>query len=296
MKPVTAAIVFVILGAFCGALAPVFAKNVVGGASVFTSAALWFSSAAMWAIIYTLVTRKTGKVISEFRKKPLLLVGIGLMDAIGVYLWFAGLSQLGVGTVGFLEKSNTFFALILGVILFRDRFNWGEAMGAAILIIGVLTMSYSPLGLNVWVLGPVGSMLLYAVANSFRKKYVGSVGTTTLVVSRALVVALFLIPAALLTTGMSLPKYPVLLQLAVIPLFSGVLQHILFTASYRHLELSKVWLIASISPFFVMALSYFVHGELLGVAQLLGGLLLLGGTWILILFKARSSGRSSPAA
>ncbi|MFH1408303.1 MAG: DMT family transporter [Nanoarchaeota archaeon] len=288
MKQVHQAMWFAVLSALVGAIATVFAKDVVSG-SFITGATWWFISASLWSVIFVLVTGRMTRTWNEFKCNAWKLGGIGFLDACSTILWFGGIYMLGSTITGFLEKAVIPITIFLGVALLKERFNIGEVFSAAVIIIGTIVLGYTPFGINGWIMLPVLGGVFYSFANYLRKRSISSISVSGLVVSRAFIIMMFYLIIALFTGELALPRGEVLGIIIIVPLFTAVIQHLLTTNAYRHLELSKVWLLTSLSPLFVIPMSFLVHQETISSVQALGGFLLLGGPAALILFKKKAS-------
>jgi drug/metabolite transporter (DMT)-like permease len=282
MTTVNKGLVLVLLASICAALAPVFAKSVTNSTNVLSSNLFWFTSAAIWATIYVLATKNTKLAVREVKQHPWKLIGIGLLDAIATFFWFFGLVHLTSAETEFLSKTMFFFSLFLGLYFLKEKLCKKEFIGLLVIIAGIVIMSYTPLGLNYWVFFPIASALFYSLANYLRKRYVTRISIATLVSSRAWLIVLVTLPPALIFSGIQLPSKEVLLIVAIIPLFSAVLQHVFATQAYHHMDFNKVWLLMSITPFFVLVYAFLLRGEIPLFKQIVGGVILLGGTLLLV--------------
>lgn len=70
------------------------------------------------------------------------LVGSAALVAVGIITYYEGLKHSDVSEFGLLSRSRTLMVVIAGIVLFQERFNFVQVMGAIFIVYSVFILSW----------------------------------------------------------------------------------------------------------------------------------------------------------
>src|SRR5215471_14927147 len=127
--------------AACMGVTYVASKYVLKSINPETFVVFWF---AMGAIYSLLLLTKQGRRKELFQRgNPWKqLMGLGLASAVAIVLFFYAIQLIDPAVVSFYTRADNVFAVLMGVMFLRERFNSFEGAGVAIALVGSLVTTY----------------------------------------------------------------------------------------------------------------------------------------------------------
>lgn len=252
-----------------------------GGADVWTIAALRF--AAGLALCLGLHRRELDAE-ALFTKPRLIFRGIvGGATTYGFYLTVV---HLGAGRATFLNNTYVVFSALLAVWVLAEPFRRPLALGAAAALagLGLLTGAFSGLLRT----GPYDVVALICALGSawivvtIRQLHQEGVSTATIFASQC--VYGLLLSAPFLVTNTTWPEPLACAGLVLGGVFAGAGQ-LAMTRAYRQLAVAEGALIQTLVPLGIAAGGMLFFGERMGWADLAGGLLIVSGSMLPMLWS-----------
>ena len=251
---------------------------------------LWYGAAAVYAALYGHVRGDTPPARTLRRQwKPLL--ALACTNALSALLWFSEIKMADPALVSFFGCMSTLFAVLLGVGLLGEQLQHQEWAGAALILAGVLMITYysDRVVLLVFIMA-LGNTFLHASGAVIAKCAVGDVTPLTLTLVRAGGTSIIILIVTLLTGRWEWPSIGALALIALGALGGPFISHILFYRALALIDVSQVSLINATRPLFVLLYSLLLLGSLPLLHQIAGGLLSIIG--VVTLLSAR---RLAPA-
>lgn len=119
------------LSAACMGITYVASKYVLKTVNPETFVVLWFFMGSLYSVM---LLRHQGKENDLVRKgnpwKEIL--GVGLSSAVAILLFFYAIQLIDPAIVSFYTRADNVFAVLMGVVFLRERFNSFEGLGIAI--------------------------------------------------------------------------------------------------------------------------------------------------------------------
>lgn len=208
---------------------------------------------------------------------------IGVIMTVGTLGWFIGLRLAGPGIVAFIQQLTAVMGMLLGAFVLREHIGPIDGIGAALAILGALTISYRSgeliiLGMAATLLNTFGlTMQSFLV-----KRNVHRIDSFELLAVRS---AVALIGTSIFFTT-SRQAWPPLSVLPDFVLWTGigyVMFNLLLYFSLSYADLAKVSALSIITPPAAMIGAYWAFGTVPTTPQILGGLLILIGVSMILL-------------
>jgi len=249
----------------------------------------WYSATVIIAILYQRARGRPGlwETFRSHRAWP--IVALGLSSGVSTVFFFSAIQLIDPAVASFFDRSETVFAILLGLWLFGERFTRLELTGMVVLFAGVVFLTYA--GGQVVALGAVlvfAANLLYALGLALVKSRLGEMDTGALTGLRALFGLPILIAYAGVTGGWTVPAGYQIAGIFIGAFLGPFIGHMLYYRSLHYINLSRASLLHSSQPLFVAFFGLLVFGALPDVRQWFGGALVLAGVYLLL------SGRSRP--
>jgi drug/metabolite transporter (DMT)-like permease len=281
--------------ALCAGAGAVVGKIGVGGASTATYLAWLFAFSALYSAVWlALAPRREPRRFT--RHGCVLLAGHAALAVVGTGGWYAGLVTLGPGLASFSGRAEVLVTIALGAWLLGERLRRLEVLGGALALSGLALMCLPEGGAHgfrmgfLWVfLGSLG----FGSSEVLAKVALKEVDANTFVLARSLLLAAAWIGIALVTGEATVPAAYVVFAAAGAALLGPVAARALYMHALRTLGVSQAALVAQAQPLCAALVAYLVLGDALTPLEWAGGLVLLGGT-VLVVRGARAP--SSPVA
>jgi len=225
--------------------------------------------------------------------RRLLLLHV-LFSAAAVASLYTGLLTLDAAVASFLGRTEVLFTVLLAVLVLRERFTRGEALGAGIAVLGLLVVHQAALAETgkvpegFWI--TVFGMGLMGGAEIFNKRLVPRLHPETLAFARAGGLgALFAVVALARGDGLAPPAMADFLRIAGAALLAPVLARTLYIRSLGVLDLSKAAVMMLLQPLFAAGIAWTFLGTSPTSFEWLGGLVLLVGCAVLVRARVRAA-------
>jgi len=256
--------------------------------NVYTTQMFWFMSASFWSLIL-LFGKKGSRIIKDIKKHYKLLFFFATANAAGILTFFYGLIYISPGVISFLDRFGTVFQILLGVFILKEVFNQKELYGLILSMIGVVILSYSNnskivLTALIYLLGS----LIYSFGFVMVKKNSKKISHYTFMFFRAWFMLFILTILTFVTHNYQPPSISTIPIFVIVPLFSAVIGQILQYKAFDYIGIGKSALVKNLLPFSTVILAYFILGDILNIQQIIGGIIVITGLTIMMIFRKSS--------
>ena len=254
-----------------------------GGTDVWMIAALRFAS----GLVLCLALHRRELDPEALFTKPRLILR-GLVGGLGTYGFYLTVVHLGAGRATFLSNTYVVFSSLLAVWVLAEPFRRPLALGAAAALLGLALLTGAFQGLLR--VGPYDGVALVCALSSawivvaIRQLHQEGVSTATIFASQC--VYGLLLSAPFLVRIDSWPEPLTCAGLVVGGVCAGAGQ-LAMTRAYRHLAVAEGALIQTLVPLGIAAGGLIFFGETLGAADLAGGLLVVAGSVLPMVWPER---------
>jgi drug/metabolite transporter (DMT)-like permease len=301
MQQRTKALIFNLITIVCWSMAPVLIRYVSDTyPEMFQNFYRYLTSLiVMWGFAVARLGRGQLRAdLVEVRKrlpKFFVMAGVNyvfqMLFTIGYYLVLPGFGTL-------VQQSGVLFSVVFAALLFPDERSTLRSMGFVVGLVLALGGVYfiitggerlGAVRIGPGVLALVGCAVAWALLSSLIRKWLR--GITPIVCTSTvftLVMPFFLI-TYLATEGFVVPEAPpgTWLILTVSGFFGLGLGHSLYYMAVPVLGVATSSSLGLLIPLLAALISFFVYGEVLSVPQILGGIVLIGGSYVLIRTRFR---------
>lgn len=237
-------------------LAPIINKFALGHVNPVQAALLSSIFALVFCYLYA---RIIGESITIIKNKYIWL--IGLFNALGVICLYSSLNMLSPISVGFIGRFYIVFALLLSVVMLKEKFGRREFYLIILAIVG--TFLFVEKDSNYSSLLGIGLALCYtfffALTNTLVKITIKNVSSNTVLFYNNGISIIFIFVFAMIS-GESLSisniNYQGITLILLSAFLSGFLGLLLFYEGLRHIDFSLANLIRSLGPIIVAIYSW----------------------------------------
>ncbi len=226
--------------------------------------------------------------VPDARRRWLFFAAYGLTLAVFNALWTTSVALNGAAVATVLVYSSPAITSILEWWLFGERINRFRIIALALSLTGCVLTSgaydaalwrVNPLGIAVGLAGGA-AFSVYSLFGKATQRQEISPWTATLYAFAGATFFLGLLqrPATVFWLGPALDGWTVLLLLALVPTIGG---YGLYTVSLGYLPAGTANLIVTLEPVMTGIMAYLFLGERMTGVQLLGGVLILSGVFLL---------------
>lgn len=279
MSDRTRGFLFALLAAFFYGLVPVLGKKFV---SIYPPLFLAFTiTIATDVFLTTLALIKRELFKNLFKKTTLWVILLGFFAALGSYFSFVGLTSGSASAAGFFFQFQAFFSALLAFIFLREKLSRFQVLGLIVMLLGAYFFS-SPFSVNLGNIFFLSAAFVWGI-NSVITRKIRQVSPFFQAFGRNTFSALFLLPItykSVLENFSSINFH----NIPYFMLYGGVLAGF-FIASYISLRLIKAGESTSlqiVSPLITVIIAFVFLGELLTRNEILGGLFVLSGLYLII--------------
>ncbi|MBN2454368.1 EamA family transporter [Candidatus Woesearchaeota archaeon] len=264
-------------------LSPLFVKLI----SLDAVSILWAGMViALAAIGIKLIIQKRTKELFSFRNNFLTLLGLGVFTAINNSLFTLSIKTTTIANAVLTHYLAPILVLVFGVFMLRERITGKSVIAIVFSFTGLLVM-LSPNELSfenshfLGILLGAGSAIFFALEIIFRKKLAVKYPAEKIVFNYLLIAAIVLLPFVSFSGIMGISKEAViaLIGLGAVIMAGGVT---LFTSGIREVKAQYAGLISYLEPLGSVFWGFVIAAEVPAVQSLIGGALILGGTYIVI--------------
>jgi drug/metabolite transporter (DMT)-like permease len=263
---------------------PSISKVVLDRVEPLMLAGLFYVGAGLGLTIIYLFSRRLTRLSSQqamsVRGKDWLWLGAATLfgGVMAPVLLMFGIADSPASSASLLLSLEGVFTALLGWFIFRERFNWGVALGMSAIIAGSMVLSwakYSEFGVSWGSLAVIGSCFAWACDNNLTKQISHREPLQISAVKSG--VAGVVNTAIALSMGQSLPSPPLLVVTGAIGLLNYGLALVCFVLALRYIGAARTGAYFSLAPFIGAAIAILVLGE--GITRPLivaTGLMILG--------------------
>lgn len=245
-----------------------------------------FGVAAVVLGLWLTPTRGIKTIFRQSRKGWLWLSCFTASSWLAIYLFWAGVQKMDPSLAAFLNRSEVVVAILLAVILLRERLNRWEAAGAVLSILGILVMRFTmrvEYSEGFWYV--LSGSILFGVTELFSKLAVHHVQPAILAFLRNLFMAglywLVFLAGGGNYDGLGL-VWPGIIALGVV---GPILSRLNYLQALRRMELTKVAVISQGQPVVVILIALVFLSQLPTLREMVGGVMLTAGCLTMILAR-----------
>ncbi len=268
--------------AACMGITYVASKYVLRSIHPETFVVFWFAMGSIYSLVL-LGKQGKGKFLVAPGNPWKELVGVGLSSAISIILFFYAIQLIDPAIVSFYTRADNVFAVLMGVLFLRERFNSLEGVGVGIALLGSLVTTYR--GGNLLLIG-LGlcllSSLLEGITVILVKLAVRKVSPLVVIFYRSLLASGLATVYGMVTGRLEMPGNETFLIIAVASLAGSFMANVTFYASLARIDVTRATAIKTLQPFFVLMAAYLVFATLPNSRQVLGGAIIVAGILCLL--------------
>ena len=271
-----------VTSAACMGITYVTSKYVLRSIHPETFVVFWFAMGSLYSLI--LLMRQGKQVTLVEAGNPWKeLTGVGLSSAVSILLFFYAIQLIDPAIVSFYTRADNVFAVLMGVVFLRERFNSFEGLGVGIALLGSLVTTYRGgqlllIGLGLCLL----SSLMEGITVILVKMAVRRVSPLVIIFYRSLLASAIALVYGLATGRLQMPAGGTLAIIAVASLAGSFLANVTFYASLARIDVTRATAIKTLQPFFVLVAAYLVFTTLPTSRQVLGGAIIVTGILCLL--------------
>jgi drug/metabolite transporter (DMT)-like permease len=271
-----------LMSAACMGLTYVASKYVLRDINPETFVVFWFAMGSIYSLLL-LTKRGRGKELFRTGNPWQHLVGIGLASAVAIILFFYAIQLIDPAIVSFYTRADNVFAVLLGVVFLRERFNSFEGVGVGIALLGSMVTTYRGgdllmIGLGLCLI----SSVLEGVTVVLVKLAVRKVSPLVVIFYRSLLASTIALVYGFLSGRLQMPSGKALAIIAAASLGGSFMANVTFYAALARIDVTQATAIKTMQPFFVLLAAYLAFTTLPTSQQLLGGAIIVAGILCLL--------------
>ncbi len=274
-----------VISAACMGITYVASKHILRSIHPETFVVFWFAMGSVYSLIL-LKRQGKGTALVAAGNPWKELAGVGLSSAIGILLVFYAIQIIDPAIVSFYTRADNIFAVLMGVVFLRERFNSLEGLGVGVALLGSLVTTYR--GGHLLLIG-LGLCLLSSVMEGITvvlvKLAVRKVSPLVVIFYRSLLASAIALVYGLAMGRLEIPSAGTLAIIAAASLAGSFMANVTFYASLARIDVTRATAIKTLQPFFVLVAAYLVFTTLPSSRQVLGGAIIVMG--ILFLLQGR---------
>jgi drug/metabolite transporter (DMT)-like permease len=249
--------------------------------------AIWFTIATIWGVIY--YAFQSEKVtLAELKPHGWTLLWLGLSNSGANFFFFSAIQIADPTVIAFFGRGSTLFAVLMGVVLLKERLTGLQWLGGLVTVIGAGLMTYHG-GSVIWLvlLLSMISNFFMALSGYFAKLKAVHVPVPVMGITRTLILAITLGTFGLLSGQLAWPSLRALLWMIGGSFFGPFLSYIMFYRGLRTIDLSQATMIQATQPLFVAFYGFVLFGSVIALPEFAGGLVILAGVLMIIIANNR---------
>ena len=280
---------FALLSAISGAYLFIFSKHVLTFINPETFCSLYYIFAAAYYLAWLAVRGRLRQARLPAGAVRIVLA-IGLLESASVIALYTAVRMMDPTLVSFFNNSQTLAIILLSAAVLKERFNRIEALGTAVALAGIFLISYrSAQPVVVGMLLTLASAGLFSCTVILVKKALPTLPPLVLAFYRAATLMVIL-NAYTFATGRYQPVAAgLLLPTALGALFGPFLNILFYFHSLKHFDASKTSLVRASQPLFVLLNAAVFLQTIPGLKEIAGGLVIIGGLYILVVGHERAA-------
>ncbi|MBU0518672.1 DMT family transporter [bacterium] len=242
-----------------------------------------FTVAAAILGVWTITSGRWREFRQCSRRDWLYILLFSAFSVAAIHTTWLGIKHLDPTVAAFISRLQTVVAIILGVLLLKERFRWPEAVGGVAVLAGVIVIRVSfDVSVTFWFWVMVLSGVLFGITEIFAKKAVRSLSPIPLNFFRNAIIALVFLVYVSTTQG-GLMEFKGLFWIVMIIGITGpLLSRLCFLYALSYIDVSKAVLVNQLQPFFVAVTAFAAIGMIPTLREWTGGILILVGCAVMI--------------
>jgi drug/metabolite transporter (DMT)-like permease len=290
---------FALLSAISGAYLFIFSKYVLRFTNPETFCSVYYIFAAAYYLIWLSVRGQLRQARLPSGAVKVVLV-IGLLESASVIALYTAVRMMDPTLVSFFNNSQTLAIILLSAVFLKERFNRVEALGTAVALAGIFMISYrSAHPVVTGMLLTLASAGLFSCTVILVKKTLPTLPPLVLAFYRGITLMVILNVYTFATGRYQPLDWGLLLPTAAGALFGPFLNILFYFHSLKHFDASKTSLVRASQPLFVLINAAVFLQTVPGIKEIAGGLVIIGGLYILVKGHERTealAARAAPAA
>jgi drug/metabolite transporter (DMT)-like permease len=225
-------------------------------------------------------------------------VTIGVLVGLNTNLGFLGVRYIDPGTAALLTRTSVIFGLVLAVVWLGERLTRVEVAGGALAVVGVFVVGFQPGDyLRLGTLIIVAAGFFYAVHTAVVKRYGGAIPFAEFFFFRLLSTSVVLLVLSAAQAELAWPGTRAWGYLVLAGTLNVVVSRAVYYLALRRLAMSRLTIIATLSPVATIAWSFLLFGSRPSLHEIAGGAAILAGVIVVtasrgpVLHAARSPAR-----
>ena len=268
--------------AACMGVTYVASKYVLRSINPETFVVFWFAMGSFYALVLLTKQRRRHELFQPDNPWKQLM-GLGVASAVAIVLFFYAIQLIDPAVVSFYTRADNVFAVLMGVLFLRERFNSFEGVGVAIALLGSLVTTYR--GGQMLMIG-LGLCLISSVMEGITvvlvKIAVRKVSPLVVIFYRSLLASTLALIYGFLTGRLQMPSAEVFFIIMVASLAGSFMANVTYYAALARIDVTRATAIKTMQPFFVLMAAYLAFTTLPTSQQLLGGAIIVMGILCLL--------------
>ena len=268
---------------FSAAMASIGSKLFMEASSLETTVLLWYVSGGVLTLGMMFVSRG-GIDLSSLFEKIRIYLGISIIMTIAALCWFASIYLAGPSMAAFVGQLGIVFGVLLGAVVLRERMTVLDGAGSVLAVAGALVITYRSgetvvIGAALAVVGSLG----WALQSLLVKRHVAVIDKLDLLLVRSVTMCVGVLGLSSVTGGLVWPDIWLIPASVVLSWFGFVMINLLIYHALNYTDVGKVSVLSVIEPPTVMLGAFLVLGNVPVTMQLVGGVLILVGVFIILM-------------
>ncbi len=240
------------------------------------------------------IPRKRWKRILALNGKAWLwTLTFTVLAFVAIWTYWIGIKMMDPTLASLLNRTETLVTILLGLVILGERFSRGEALGALLVLGGIVLMKFTlrvEYSTGFWVV--LFSAVCFGTAEFIAKIAVRYVDPLTLSFVRNLVSGvMFWIAVAFVGTSFA-GVGSVFWGIIIIAIMGPILTRPIYLVALKYIEVSKVALINQSQPVFVAIMAFLALKQTPALREVMGGVFVIGGCLLIILSRKKNPGRN----
>jgi drug/metabolite transporter (DMT)-like permease len=245
----------------------------------------------MGAIVLGLcvIPRKRWKRILVLNGKAWLwTLTFTVLAFVAIWTYWIGIKMMDPTLASLLNRTETLVTILLGLVILGERFSRGEALGAILVLGGIVLMKFTlrvEYSTGFWVV--LFSAVCFGTAEFIAKIAVRYVDPLTLSFVRNLVSALMFWIAVVFVGTSFAGTGSVFWGVIIIAIMGPILTRPIYLVALKYIEVSKVALINQSQPVFVAIMALLALKQTPALREIMGGVFVIGGCLLIIMSRKK---------
>jgi drug/metabolite transporter (DMT)-like permease len=252
-----------------------------------TPVQLAFSRAALGGILLLLINGKQDLPVSQYNKKSVMLYILsGALIGIAWVALFYGYANTSIASAVIIYNMCPVYVMLAAPLVLKEKRSPVQTVVIILSLIGLVLIVGNPSMLQTDYIGKIMSSisgLLYAVIvlinRKIKVKFKSNIATSIQMISASLILLPFVINTGLMTSIKMLNHQALLMTLILGFVHTGI-AYSLYFSTYHQMKSIDIVVYSYLEPVFGLMFSVIILGEVLSFVQVIGGLLILGSTFI----------------